>query len=91
MENKKIAFLNSGIKLFHNSKQGISLFLCSNIFYFIGIAYGFLLKNHITTLDIITKESKRALITAADNGGLWGYPVFKKDIIGKVVKIYKHE
>ena len=42
-------------------------------------------------IDIITKESKRALITAADNGGLWGYPVFKKDIIGKVVKIYKHE
>lgn len=50
MDNKKIAFLNSGNKLFQNSKQGISLFLCSNIFYFIGVAYGFLLKNYITTL-----------------------------------------
>lgn len=42
-------------------------------------------------IDIITDENKIAFITAADNGGLWGYPVFKRDIIGKVVNIIKHE
>lgn len=42
-------------------------------------------------IDVVTNGKKRALITAADNGGLWGYPAFKRDIIGKVVKIYKHE
>ncbi len=38
----------------------------------------------------MTKGNKSAIITAADNGGLWGYPVFKRDIVGKVVSIYKH-
>lgn len=42
-------------------------------------------------IDIIIEDEKKAIITAADNGGLWGYPVFKKDIIGKVVAIFKHE
>ncbi len=42
-------------------------------------------------IDIITDKNKIAFITAADNGGLWGYPVFQRDIIGKVVNIIKHE
>lgn len=42
-------------------------------------------------IDIISNGNKIAFITAADNGGLWGYPVFKRDIIGKVVNIFKNE
>lgn len=41
-------------------------------------------------IDIMAKGDKSAIITAADNGGLWGYPVFKKDIVGKVVGVYRN-
>ncbi|MDR2406513.1 MAG: S24/S26 family peptidase [Bacteroidales bacterium] len=40
-------------------------------------------------IDIIHRYEKRVYITAADNGGLWGYPVFKRDIIGIVNNIIK--
>lgn len=39
-------------------------------------------------LDIIYHENnKNVYITGADNGSLWEYPVFQKDVVGKVTAI----
>lgn len=43
--NKKnvLSFFNSGVSLFINLKQGIRLFVCSNILFIVGMVCGFLL------------------------------------------------
>lgn len=42
-------------------------------------------------LDVIESGDKRGkvYITGADNGSLWNYPVFQKDVVGKVVNIQR--
>lgn len=40
-------------------------------------------------LDIIVNNNKTVYITGADNGSLWEYPVFQKDVVGKVTRIHR--
>lgn len=40
-------------------------------------------------LDVIINHNKTVYITGADNGSLWEYPVFQKDVVGKVTGIHR--